>query len=320
MTGSVVVVGATGFIGSACVAEARRRGIEVVSVAAPRLQHHSDSTPFALKRAAKRILDQRFDALRAKADGACALINAAGRAGAWTAPSPAVTGANSLLPVVLNLLGQEVGVSRFVHVSSAAVLGRASKLSESERLTPFSPYSDTKAWAEAALRELDAEAIRFRPASVHGLGRSVTVSLARLARSPLSSVAGSGERPTPQALVANVASAIVYVATAELSPPAVILHPWEGYTCSSLLTMLGGHPPRHVPVAVASSMVRTLSRTRGLSAHARRLELLWFGQGQQVGWLEAQGWEPDAGAREWRQLASALAGGQYLVGAPRGTL
>ena len=145
----------------------------------------------------------------------------------------------------------------------------------------------------------------FRATSVHGAARQVTRTLARVARSRVSSVAGPGGGPTPQSLVENLADAVLHVAGSAVAPPPVVLHPWEGLTCRDVLVALGDREPARVPVPVARRVVASAYACRkpGL---ARRLDMLWFGQSQTTTWLDDVGWRPPWGYDAWSRLGSAV--------------
>ena len=179
------------------------------------------------------------------------------------------------------------GVSRFVHVSSAVVQHDKPVLDESEDLRPFSPYSSAKVAGEQVLREQlpGVTVVRYRPPSVHGRrtagdpddrpDRQLTDGHRRR----------RGDRPSPQAQLPNVAAAIAFVATTDRTPPAVVVHPCEGVTTGGLMRDLsGGREPRHLPPPLARLVVRVAKLAgrvhRPTAANARRIEMLWFGQGQ----------------------------------------
>lgn len=305
MTGKprVVVLGAGGFVGSAVTAALQRRGMLVEPVVAPRLR--SDATSLDELRAdleGREAAHARAVLLDSLA-GASAVVNAAGIATAAAGRDDALVGANALLPA---LVAEATPTdARLVHVSSAAVQGRRPVLDESVELTPFSPYSSSKAWGEALLRERAPRATSVRPTSVHGLGRSVTRTLVRVLASPAASVAGAGDDPTPQVLVANVGDAVAHVTTTPEQPPQVVLQPWEGLTTAGLVRLLGGREPRHLPVPLARAVVRTAHSwgraVPAMAGVARRVEMLWFGQGQERGWLDGR-WTPPLGLDGWEEL------------------
>ncbi|SEB85781.1 Nucleoside-diphosphate-sugar epimerase [Nocardioides exalbidus] len=298
----VAVLGASGFVGGSVMDALRARGAEVLPLKAPRLTSTALDVPALRADLDRPEVNEAAAALREELAACAGVVNAAGVAAATGGVSPELTGANSLLPVVL-AAARPAG-ARLVHVSTAAVQGSRRVLDETNDRDPFSPYSTTKALAEVALTDAH-DVVVFRPTSVHGPGRDVTRSLARVLASPLASVAGAGEGPTPQALVANVADAIAFVTLSDEAPPGIVLHPWEGLTVAELVRRLGGREPRHVPVRVASAAVRAGGRlgrrSPRLAGESRRLEMMWFGQHQENGWLTTR-WEAPVGLEAWEEL------------------
>lgn len=307
----VVLFGSTGFVGSA-VAEVLSRDSELATVAAPRFTSGARTAPEVWRDAATHI-SVHADLVR-QIDGADVVVNAAGDPDASSLDEDVLFGANALLPAVLLAAAVDAGVSRFVHVSSAVVQNDRPTLDSSEEVRAFSPYSASKVLGEQVLREAAAsccDVVRYRPPSVHAPGRRVTTRIARIASSPAATVARPGQQPTPQALLPNVASAVAFLATTESTPPAVVHHPSEGVTVTTLMQHLsGGHVPVRLPLAVARSLVaaaKLMGRAHPpTAANARRLELLWLGQSQAQSWLTDVGWRAPVGREGWQ----ALAGGE----------
>ncbi|AGL16320.1 NAD(P)-dependent oxidoreductase [Actinoplanes sp. N902-109] len=301
----IIVYGASGFVGSAVLRHlAGHPDVEVAAARMPRLRTAARDVPGILAETAPVSFDDN-DGLVAGAD---VVVNAAGLADATGADEDALTGANALAPAAAVRHAARAGAKRFVHISSTAVQGRTAVLDESARHEPFSPYSRSKALGEqAVLAAGGLPVVVYRPPSVHGAGRAVTARLAALARSRLSSVAGDGRAPSPQALAGNVAAAVAQLCLGPLPAQPVVLHPWEGLTAADVLELLGaGHRPRHIPVPVARGLL-ALGRAAGgwqprVAAQVRRAELMWFGQAQEPGWLARQGWQPPEGRESWRAL------------------
>lgn len=294
-----VVLGSTGFIGSAVCAGLREAGIEVRTVSAPRLESAADDAAGVLAEAAG--LAQVRAELTAALAGAEVVVNAAGLATPGDADSPSLRGANALLPVVIADAADAAGIRRFIHLSSAAVQGHRPFLDETSFVQPFSAYSRSKAMGERALEDRvsgPCSTITIRATSVQGPQRPTTAKLVRLASSPLSTVAGTGTAPSP---VSSVDSLVQFIATVGRHPgdvPAVVLQPWEQATVAAVLEAAGGRKPRRLPAWLCRSALwggYRLSSLAGERLHGplRRLEMMWFGQRQVPGWAEATGNVPE---------------------------
>lgn len=304
------VLGASGFVGSAVVQALECRGHEVRPMRAPRLSTLSSTVPGLAKNA--NSLQEEKAQLAASLVGTDVVINAAGLALPGSVDSPELRGANALLPLLVWQAAAQAGVRRLVHLSSAAVQGQCAVLDESTGTNPFSAYSRSKALGEEALLKAHSaiggllragteggaatppEVIALRATSVQGPGRQRTVSLARLARSPLASVAAPGTAPTPVTSINALAAFVVHVADSPTRPPAVVLQPWEGATVSSVLTAAGGRNPTALPATLCRLTLRAgyaVSSLLGDHLHGfvRRVELMWFGQRQETGWAEDSG-------------------------------
>lgn len=299
----VAVVGASGFVGSAVTEALQRRGASVVRVRAPRLT----ATPEDAEAVASRDVPGL-----PPASGLAAVVNAAGVADATSGDEGELFGANAALPGVLARWCATSG-TRFVQVSSAAVQGRRPVLDDTEAVAPTTPYARSKHLGEVLARRSAAPTVVYRPPGVHGPGRHVTRVVATVAAHPLRCVAAPGSDNSPQALVADVADAIAFLALAPRQPPPVVTHPPSGVTTASLLQLLGGGgAPRLVPRPLARGAVALASAAGRLSpalaANARRLEVLWLGQDQAPSWLTDQGWQPLTTDADWVRLGRAARG------------
>lgn len=279
--------------------------MSVLRLSAPRLT--SDGIGAASLVVEAKAATTEIATLSAAIAGADVVINAAGMADAASDQAAAMMGANALLPRVVREAAVAAGSERYVHISSAAVQGRRDPIDETLAVEPFSLYTRSKALGEQTLAGCP-ETVIFRPTSVHGVERSVSRSVARLARSPLATVAGDGRGPTPQVLVENVGSAVAFVALHEGTVPPVVLQPWEGLTTATLIHVLGGRRALRLPNKVARASVWVLRRVPSakVAANVRRLEMMWFGQGQLDGWLSTTDWRAPSGIPRWHELAEAM--------------
>lgn len=271
---------------------------EVVEVVAPRVASAA-TTVSAIRRDAAGI-----DFPLPSAD---VVVNAAGLATPGSQSSSALTGANALLPALLARSAERNG-SRLIHLSSAAVQGRARVLDCEATYAPETAYARSKVLGEMVLMGMGLQGLTIhRATSVHGAGRATTVALARTAKHPAVMVAAPGDDPSPQVHVESVARAIAAIVMSQ-SAPMLTLQPSEGITTSGIVRILGGRDPRHVPRGVARVAVERaydLSRLGShsrLHAHARRLEMLLFGQQQAPGWLELADGSLSRPAPEWQEL------------------
>lgn len=294
-----VVVGATGFIGSAVRAALVGRGAEVRTVRAPRLSADGSDVRSLLSAAA--ALDAERVELAAGFAGADVVINAAGLATPGAGDSPELRGANALLPLLVADAADASGVRRFVHLSSAAVQGHRPFLDESSHVEPFSAYSRAKALGEQALSARPAgtsSVVTVRATSVQGPGRTTTAKLARLAASPLASVAAPGTAPSPVSSVDALVDFVLRVAEHRGPVPAVVLQPWEQASVASVLEAAGGRRPARLPAWLCRAALRAgyaVSSLAGERLHGplRRVEMMWFGQRQEPGWAESTGNVPE---------------------------
>ncbi len=322
----VAVFGATGFIGTACADALVRAGHEVLRRPARRLRVDID----VLSRAVRGTIPLEtagagLDALAADLAGIDAVVNAAGVATSAANLTPALAGANAAWPRLLADACEHAGVPRLVHVSTAAVQGRAIRLDESLDYAPVTPYARAKTLGEQLLRDC-AERGRlavtlYRPPSVHGWGRRMTSDFASFChRWPLLAC-DDGDQPVPVALVGNVGAALAAILAAEHAP-LVVAHPSEGHTVRSLYqTFAPGRPLRSLPAPAVRALLHAAEPTgqwlAPLGALCRRAELLMLGQAQEPGWLPSVGFEPPLGRAAWDELAAAVRAEADLPAPPR---
>ncbi|MHA7305481.1 NAD-dependent epimerase/dehydratase family protein [Arthrobacter sp. TMN-49] len=312
-----LVVGASGFVGRAVVGELRDRGLEVGILAAPRLSSVATTAQdlaqqarqFAASPVTSGVAGTDYAALLDALAGVDVLINAAGLATPGDPGSASLTGANALLPAVLAVAAQAAGVKRLVHLSSASVQGHRRVIDETPDRAPFSAYSRTKALGEEVLEVLADDSaqsgaatltvVTIRATSVQGPSRATTLSLAKIAASPLASVASPGTAPTPVSSIDALAWFVVETGAFPGPVPAVVLQPWEGLSVTDVLAAAGGQAPMVVPAWLCRPLLASgyfVSALLGERLHGplRRVELMWLGQAQTPGWAEQVGLVPTA--------------------------
>lgn len=311
----VAVLGASGFIGRSVSEALVSRDAEVRPITSPRL-----TAPPERARTAWRDMPKEVAALADRLRGSEVVICCAGNPDASSQDLDALFGVNAALPGVAAAAAEAVGSQRYVHVSSAAVQGAAPRLDATMATHAFSPYAQSKIVGELSVQEAPhpSSTVIYRPPSVHSAERRVTKGIRRLARSPLASVVGPGDVPTPQAHIKNVADAIAELALIADIPPRIVIHPWEGWTTGDLMRVFGsGHEPLHIPAVMAPSLrriLRAVARLKRLAPHARRVEMMWFGQLQDESWLTGTGWHPPVTRAEWSSMIDEMNRRNSLTG------
>lgn len=294
--------GASGFVGGSVSDALKERGHEAIAIGTPRLSW-CPGVGDAFIDARSSTYEELVQRVRAAKPHV--VVNAAGAPDATSDDYASLFGANAAIPAFLARAAKEAGVKRFVHVSSAAVQGRVRVLDSTPRTAPASPYAESKALGERLVQKFGpSETVVYRPAGVHGANRLVTQKVARYAESRLALVAAR-DRPTPQSLIQNVGDAIAFLATVDADLPPIVHHPAEGVSVASLLEQLGGRSP--VSCRALFLVLPLLRSVHGrFAGHARRLEMLWFGQEQAASWLDAEGWTPPVGPEGWIGLGQIL--------------
>jgi nucleoside-diphosphate-sugar epimerase len=294
-----VVLGSHGFVGSAITRRLSELDIPHTTAPAPRLQADVDVTASELVDIARNHTE--LAGLAEAFQGVDVLIMAGGRAEPDARWSAGLVGANALAPVLVAHAAETACVSRLVHLSSAAVQGRRRALTEDCSLSPFSAYSKSKALGEEALMLVAsssrAEIVIVRATSVQGRGRPTTRTLQRVARSPLSSVAGNGGQPSAVSSVGALADFIAFVGMAPSPIPRIVLQPWEGLSVADVLTAAGRRDPLRLPewcCRLAIDLGHAATRLTGGAGGGlvRRVESMWFGQEVGASWAQGAGFRP----------------------------
>lgn len=295
-----LVLGASGFVGSAVVAALTTRGIPVRAVPAPRVEAGPQLGSSAL--AAATVDHPALPSLVSAMHGVEVVVMAAGRAEPDASWSAGLIGANAFAPALVARAAHVAAVPRMIYLSSAAVQGRARALTEDGAAAPFSPYSRSKARGEQVLtclaEETGLEVVILRATSVQGATRATTQNLRRVARSSWASVAGNGRQPSAVSSVQTLGALVLHVGTSDRVPP-IVLQPWEGLSVAEVLQHAGGREPRRLPgwacaavVAVGYVLTRSIGG-RGAGV-IRRVEAMWFGQSVDARWAAETGFCPPA--------------------------
>lgn len=340
------VIGASGFVGSSILAKLIAGGINVDAIEAPRLVTRETDPDQLIKDARK--LDGIIDSLAESFAGCDVVINASGLAAPDQQELAPLLGANALLPAVIAIAAQRTGVRRVIHMSSAAVLGAAPVLTDTPHTDPFSAYSFSKALGEEVLLRLRnfieetaasgkapgsadsefpaapshnpahvgndhaVELCIIRATSVQGRGRRTTETFAKIASSPLASVAGDGSQKTPVSSNHALAEFTVMVGSFDGDLPPIVMQPWEESTAASVMIDAGRRKPIQLPVWLCRSLIKagyTASEYLGdrLTGPVRRVEVMWFGQDIDDSWARANGLVPTSRVSDvLRQAHTAL--------------
>jgi len=288
----VGVIGHSGFVGRAVARAVEDQGLTLVAIDLPRV---SAAVEHPLGRAVEewRTGPGVWDLLIRQLRCVDVVINAAGSADADGIDRQELWSANVVLPAIVAEAAAEAGVSRMVHISTAAVQGPG-PVDESTRVAPFSAYSRSKAEAEAHLLERSSgpTIVIYRATSVMGPGRLTTQRLSKRCSGRVPAVTGCTQLPL--ALLDNVGDAAVFLATVT-GPPRIATHPWEGVTVCDVVRWSGGRL-QPIPRIVRRIGVGTLRRAAGirpsLQGAVARASLFLEGQEIRASALIEGGWVP----------------------------
>ncbi|MEU8590942.1 NAD-dependent epimerase/dehydratase family protein [Streptomyces sp. NPDC048664] len=270
-TPTILITGASGFIGGHVVREARQRGAELS------LMTHLRRPPSATAPGTHRVHADLADpdTLRGVCDGIDVLIHCASRIGGGDEANEAV---NARGTRALVAEAERAGVRRIVQLSTASVYGRGTfrgSRPEDLRRRPGSATSRTRAAAEDAVTS--AGGVVLRPHLVYGEGdRWVGAGLARILRVLPGTVAGWTSRMSMISapdLARLLVSASLAPRSALPAPAHHAVHPEPVRVADVLRTVAdcaGIHPPGEADLTVEEA--RAILAENGVPASA--LDLL----------------------------------------------
>lgn len=315
------VIGASGFVGSAVLTRLRALNIDTDPIEAPRLLTKQTTARGVIEEARK--LEGIIDSLADSFAGADVVINASGIAAPNLQELPPLMGANALLPAIIAIAAQRTGVRRVIHLSSSAVQGSQKTITDSRQTHPFSAYSFSKATGEEVLLTIGSylrdsatagkapgasssqvatyhavELCILRATSVQGAGRRTTAAFAKIASSPLASVAGKGHHPSPVSSSYALADFVARLGQFDGQLPEIVVQPWEETTCESVLIDAGRRRPLHLPrplcaLAIKAGYAISEALNDRFQGTVRRVEVMWFGQEIDDSWARSHRLVPE---------------------------
>jgi nucleoside-diphosphate-sugar epimerase len=331
MAPSVLVTGATGFIGkevarALTAAGSRVRALvrghdaasRVAALGIPALAHRGDLDDAASLATAVQGMDAVVHL--------AAIVDPALKANA-----PAVFRVNAERTVELARLARDAGIPRFVFVSSIAAVGFHAGVTTAETpCSPATPYGRSKREAELRVQALARpgfDVTVLRPPTVYGPGEAYNfLTWVRAIDGGLFRVIGSGENHFPLATTANVARAAVAAALGRLPAAIYMVADREPYTMnridSAIRRALGRAPnPFRIPALVAATAaglndaLHRAAPRLPLVLGRDRLRTLTVDQRFHVEPLIAAGVGLDAPLEEWVELTVGDYRRRGLVGA-----
>lgn len=208
--GAVLVTGATGFLGGAVARELARQGVPVRATGRNRAMGAAliaDGIPFV-----ECDLAQEHERIPHLLEGCQSVIHAAALSSPWGARAEFVA-ANVAATRRLVEYGQQVGIERFVHISTPSVhfaFGEQTHLTEEQPWAepPANDYIATKRVAESIAKE--AGAVILRPRALFGPGDTTLLPrLIRVARRGVFPLFGSGDPQLDLTWIGDAVEAIL---------------------------------------------------------------------------------------------------------------
>ena len=263
---NAAVTGAAGFVGGHLVDRLRARGDRVRGLVRDREQ-------------GARLLEQGCEVVQGRLDDAPVLrwlvegcdtvFHVAGALAARSEEEFLAVNRDGTARVAR--IAREMGVARFVYVSSLAVTGPARRGSvryESARPRPVTPYGRSKLAGEEAVRESGVPFTIVRPPVVYGPRDRQLLRLFRLARLGILPLLGDGRQELSLVHAEDLADALLAAAAAPRALGAVYHAAHPEVVTQEELGRAVGRAVRHrvVPLHIADEWVPTLLRLSGRAA------------------------------------------------------
>ena len=282
---TLVVTGASGFIGRHLCRGARARGWRVITLArdGSGLVPDTERLPIgSLTEPPERLAAGLERSLQPGEASRAAMIHLAGRAHVMQEsnadPAAEYVRANVTSAVHAARAARLSGIGRFVFVSSIGAVGESTDgtpLDEAMSCAPSTPYGQSKLAAEEALRaEGLRELVIVRPPLVHGRGAPGNIArLAALVRSGLPVPLGSVRNQRSLIHVDNLVDALLLCSQSPRSPGRTFhVRDRSDYSTPELVRLTGialGRRPWLLPVPV--SWLRFAGATLGIKEAIDRL-------------------------------------------------
>ncbi len=308
MTIGRVVIFGHGLVATAIRKALDDQGADVRQLHAPRLLLDPGTAAHDVAGRARAALDAN-QGLRQDLAHADVVINAAGLAEPGASASARLFGANALTPVVLALAATEAGVARFIQISSLAVVGDLSTVSDGSARSSHSPYAASKGLAEEALLQVTSQSrlVILRALSIHAPDRELTRRFLALVRKPWFVMTASGRSLSTLTTDGQLAQFVAHVVAYPGPVARQITQPPTGLTTFEVARLLRSRPPVRVPRAGPQALVAGLSVAGALSPRlhvlSRRASVMWLGQRIRAEWAAATGFRYDAPETAIRRLA-----------------
>jgi nucleoside-diphosphate-sugar epimerase len=145
-------------------------------------------------------------------------------------------------------IGQQIGVKRFIYLSSASIYGKPSAfpIHESHPASPFLPYGGSKLEGELSCKKSRLPIVIARPFCVYGSDENPKTSLVEVTRylrwhlnyQPIQIVGNSNSKTRDFVHVRDVVSALILLADADVSGEAFNIGTGREVSMSQLVSMI----------------------------------------------------------------------------------